>query len=194
MEYFADKDGQLENKPEVKGAMPASCYDVSASTYASLVSEENNKSTPQSAPMGYPGVYANISVNLINFYNPKDGVLDIWLYDQEYVKPDINLLGYFYSYDGANGWFNLAYDMLKIYWVSDPQESRAMIARSLTLPIGRQAASGVIKSSVDLNAQLGFSDSTAEHSAQWTRPIQGCRLYYKLILSQLQITSTVPQQ
>lgn len=57
-----------------------------------------------------------------------------------------------------------------------------MISRSLTQAVGRQDTDGVIGSTIDLNAEFEFSDTTAEHSAEWTRPIQTSRPYYQQVL------------
>src|SRR5882724_1363955 len=77
---------------------------------------------------------------------------------------------------------------IKFHLATDPQESRSMISRSRSDPIGRegpasgQITQGVIGSAIDLNAQFGFDGSTtAEHSAQWTRPIQTSFPYYKQV-------------
>ena len=172
-----------------QGAMPDSAYDVNAPTDSSLLTAESIYGTPELQPMGYRGIYTNFTGRIVNFYNPNDPVLAYWLTDQEAGKPD----GYakniifptpFYTYDGTDGWhFSLT---LSSYLVTDPQESRAYISRSLTLPIGRSgpaSAHGVIQSAVDLNAQYGFYNAfPADHSAQWTWPIQKCWGYYDNIL------------
>ena len=173
-----------------QGAMPASSYDVNALTDSTLLTAEALVHTPEWKPMGYHGVYTNMTGKIVSYYNPQDFVLNIWNADQAAGKPDsyanhvLFPLAPYYSYDGANGWWNgIIYGLFSSYLVTDPQESRAMISRSRTQPVGRQNTGGVINSTIDLNAQFGFSDTTAEHSAEWTRPIQTCLPYYVQILN-----------
>jgi hypothetical protein len=173
-----------------QGAMPASSYDVNAPTDSTLLTAESLVPTPEWQPMGYHGFYTNMTGKIVSYYNPEDFVLGIWLVDQSAGKPDgyanhvLSPLASYYSYDGANGWWNgMLGGLFSSYLVTDPQESRAMISRSRTAPVGRQNTGGVITSTVDLNAQFGFYDSTAEHSAEWTRPIQTCLPYYVQVLN-----------
>jgi hypothetical protein len=73
--------------------------------------------------------------------------------------------------------------------VTDTQESRAMIARSRTNPIGRQgpaSSHGRINAAVDLREQFRFGKARADHSAQWTWPIQGTLPYHRQILASTQ--------
>jgi hypothetical protein len=176
-----------------QGALPASAYDVDAPTDSGLVQQEAIAPTPEWHPMGYRGIYTNLLGRIVNFYNPNDPVLEIWLTDQGPGKPD----GYlkhlitptpFYSYDGSMGWH---FGLITSYLVTDPQESRAMISRSRTESIGRQgpaAAHGVIQSAVNLNAQYGFDDAFPDdHSAQWAWPIQTSRPYFQEVLRKCQI-------
>jgi hypothetical protein len=160
-----------------QGALPASCYDVNAPTNSTLLGQESFIHTPDWQPMGYHGVYTNLTGNIVSFYNSADKVLGYWLDAQELFKPSVS-----YSYNGTNSIYAPVFS--SIYIVTDPQESRANVSRSRTLPIGAQTdVQGVISSTIDLNAQFGFNGSTTdEHSAQWTRPIQTSRPYYQQIL------------
>jgi hypothetical protein len=131
--------------------------------------------------MGYHGVYTNLTGSLVNFYNPQDKVLGYWIYNQKHFKPSPH-----YFYDRTNC---LNDSLNHKILVTDTQESRSMISRSRTDPIGRQGpvsgqiTQGVIGSAIDLYAQFGFNGTTTdEHSAQWTRPIQTCWGYYDQIL------------
>jgi hypothetical protein len=186
-----------------QGALPASAYDANAPTDPVLLWFENNYThTPEWQPMGYRGVYANFPGRIVNFYNPYDPVLFCWLVDQAAGKPDgclkngvIPLVPY-YTYDGANGLHHSLFN-LSTYLVTDPQESRAMISRSRTQPIGRsgpasgQTRQGVIESAVDLNQQYGFYNAfTEDHSAQWMRPIQSTRPYFQQVLRSCLIAPT----
>jgi hypothetical protein len=184
-----------------QGAMPDSSYDVNAPTDSTLTTAEAIYGTPQRQPVGYQGIYTNFTGRIVNFYNPFDPVLAWWVTDQAAGKPNAyaeHLLELvpplvpvspYYSYDGTTGWYNVPIGSGS-YLVTDPQESRAMLSRSLTDPIGRSgpaSAHGVIQSAVDLNAQYGFYNSfPGDHSAQWVRPIQTSLPYYDQILLQIE--------
>jgi hypothetical protein len=168
-----------------QGALPANCYDVNATNDPAITEYDTGSNiTPEWQPMGYHGVYTNMTGHIVNFYNPQDLVLNYWIFDQEHIKPSPN-----YFYDGTSCWNDsLGFNIL----VTDPQESRSMISRSRTDPIGRQGpasgqtSQGVVGSAIDLNAQFGFNgDTTDEHSAQWTRPIQTSRPYYIQVLNSI---------
>ncbi|MDW7979561.1 MAG: alpha/beta hydrolase [Verrucomicrobiales bacterium] len=174
-----------------QAAMPASCYDVNASSDADLVARDAGPFiTPEWQPMGYRGVYTNIAGRLLNFFNPADGILrGAWMWDQKFNKPDGAAYALNYFYDGTNGWRVLDVGLIRL--VTDPQESRAMISRSRTWAIGVQGpvsgqAQGVIGSGVDLQASFGFGYSRAEHSALFTRPVQTVRQYYRQVLIEIQ--------
>jgi hypothetical protein len=161
-----------------QGALPASAYDNNAPTLQSLLQYETEPHlTPESQPFGYRNVYSGLAGKIVNFYNPQDAVLDIWINDQQVVKPSAG-----YHYDLTDIWYD---GNIVGRQVTDSQEARAMVSRSRTLPIGQSGpppGHGVIVSSVDLNAQFGFGHALGEHSAQWTRAIQTCRGYYVQIL------------
>ena len=178
-----------------QGALPASAYDVNAPTVTILNAAEFAYGTPEWQPMGYRGVYTNFTGRIVNFYNPYDPVLFYWLADQAGAKPD----GYlkkkalhtpYYTYDGTNGLHHSLFN-LSTYLVTDPQESRAMISRSRTQPIGRSgpdSGHSVVQSAVDLNERFGFYDAFPnDHSAQWTWPIQTTRPYFRQVLISCQI-------
>jgi hypothetical protein len=187
-----------------QGAMPDSAYDVSAPTDSTLLGWESAPGyhTPEWQPMGYRGIYTNFTGRIVNFYNPNDPVLAWWITDQGAGKPNgytehlLELIppllpvSSYYTYDGANGWYDTALGFGS-YQVTDPQESRAMLSRSRTDAIGQSgpdSAHGVIKSAVDLNANFGFNKAfPADHSAQWTWPIQTTRPYFQQVLTSCQI-------
>ncbi|TAL03174.1 MAG: alpha/beta hydrolase [Verrucomicrobia bacterium] len=174
-----------------QSALPASAYDVNAPTDSYLMAAESVPGfhTPEWQPMGYRGAYTNLPGQIVNFYNTNDPVLAVWMLDQAVAKPNglaENQIhpGKFYDYDGTNGWWHNW--ILSSYLVTDPQESRAMISRSRTWPIGGtppETGHGVISSGIDLNTRYGFKDSfPADHSAQWVRPIQSTRPYFQQVL------------
>jgi len=179
-----------------QGALPDSAYDVYAPVDSTLIAAESLYGTPEWQPMGYHGIYTNFTGQIVNFYNPNDPVLACWVADQAAGKPDgyakhaTTPLASYYTYDGANGWENgIFFGVFSSYLVTDPQESRAYISRSLTDSIGQSgpaSAHGVIQSAVNLNANFGFNKAfPGDHSAQWVWPIQTCLPYYNQILVQI---------
>ena len=176
--------------------MPDSSYDANAPTDSTLTTAESVYGTPQWQPMGYHGIYTNFIGRIVNFYNTNDPVLACWEADQAAGKPNgyaehlLSSLVSYYSYDGANGWNNgIFFGLFSSTLVTDPQESRAMISRSLTLSIGQsppESGHGVIQSGIDLKARFGFNNAfPADHSAQWTWPIQTSLPYYLQILDSI---------
>lgn len=167
-----------------QGAIAASAYDVNAPIYQPFVDKEVGLGiTPEWQPLGYRGIYTNLTGRIVNFYNAQDGVLAIWKIDQTDAKPSV-----YYHYDGTNCLYTDFFFNTRL--VSDPQEARAMVSRSRTLSIGQSGPAsghGVIQSAVDLNAQYGFNSDMSEHSAQWNRPIQTSRPYFQQVLTSCQI-------
>jgi hypothetical protein len=198
-EAIEQSGAQFDTYILTQGAMPDSAYDVNAPTNTTLLNAEFGYGTPQWQPMGYHGAYTNFTAltgRIVNFYNPLDPVLDWWVTDQEKGKPDGYLQNQivpcaYYTFDSVNGWHHNILGFTD-YQVTDPEESRAMISRSLTLPVGQSgpvSAHGVIQSAVDLHASFNFADTSFnDHSAQWAWPIQTTYLYYKQVLLQIQPT------
>ncbi len=171
-----------------QGAMPASAYDVNAPTYTAMTNADFVVHTPEWQSMGYRGIYtnANFTGNIVNFYNYYDPVLNFWIADQLELKPNNYLFnGGDYFYDGTNSWRILEGAPPRL--VTDPQESRSMVSRSRTLPIGQSGPTtqhGVVKSGIDLNAAYGFYKAFPDdHSAQWVWPIQTTRPYFQQVLT-----------
>jgi hypothetical protein len=191
----AIKNGaSFDNYILTQGALPDSAYDLNAPTNSIMTAFEYLHSTPEWQPMGYHGAYTNVTGHIINFFNPVDAVLAIWIYDQEYLKPTFYVDSSYYYYDGTNSYYDAP--LMANRLVTDPEESRAMVSRSRTLSVGQSGPTsghGVIQSALDLNAQYGFTNSTAEHSAQWTRPIQTSLLYYDGVLSSCNIPTQQPK-
>jgi hypothetical protein len=165
-----------------QGAISDGAYDVNATNYPVLVNEEYGKKiTPEWQPMGYRGVYtnSNFSGKIVNFYNTNDPVLAVWIVDQVDLKPSG---GYFY--DGVNCRYTISSNI-----VTDFQETRSMVSRSRSLSVGQsppESPHGVIKSAVDLNTRYGFNNAfPADHSAQWTWPIQTTTGYYLQLLDSI---------
>ncbi len=167
-----------------QGALPNSAYDVNAANDPDLL---GRAPSPAWQPMGYQGAYTNLTGNIVNFYNPQDPVLDVWVKDQEFLKPSIYFDTSYYFYDGTNSYYDPLIGFN--YLVTDPEESRAMVSRSLTLPIGQsgpESLHGVIQSAIDLHTHFNFSNTSFDdHSAQWTWPIQTTRPYYIQILKSI---------
>jgi hypothetical protein len=169
-----------------QGAMPDSAYDVNAATDSNLL---GLSPSPEWQPMGYRGIYTNLTGRIVNFFNPNDPVLDWWVTDQIDFKPSVYFSGSSYYYDGTNSYYDPIIG--STYLVTDPEESRAEVSRSRTLPIGQSgpaSAHGVMQSAIDLHANFGFYNAfPADHSAQWTWPIQTTRSYFQQVLRSCQI-------
>ena len=169
-----------------QGALPDSAYDVNATNDPDLI---GLSPSPELQPMGYRGIYtnSNFAGNIVNFYNPNDPVLALWVADQIDLKPSVYFSGSSYYYDGTNSYYDPIIGSK--YLVADPEESRAEVSRSRTFSIGQSgpaSAHGVIQSAVDLNANFGFNKAfPADHSAQWTWPIQTTSGYYLQILDSI---------
>ena len=177
-----------------QGAMPASSYDVNAPTNADLVYADTppaGEPTPQWQPMGYQGVYTNLTGNIVNFFNTSDHALGWWVSNQRLSKPDGLPGARNYTSDGTNGYAIIDVGLYRL--VTDPQECRGMVSRSRTVavgaqgPVSGQTTQGVIRSAVDLQTQFGFFDTQPEHSAEFTRPLQTVRPYYLQLLRSCQI-------
>jgi len=169
-----------------QGAIPDSSYDANAPLAPGLVNTDNTYGpTPEWQPMGYRGVYTNLTGQIVNFYNTNDPVLAVWISDQGTAKPNVPATPYTYFYGVA------MYDptFAPNYVVTDPEESRAFVSRSRTLAIGQiapESEHGVIQSGIDLTAHFGFNNAFPDdHSAQWNWPIQTTLLYYKQILIEI---------
>ena len=113
-----------------QAAIPANAYDVNALIYQPFQGKEVGLGiTPDGQPWGYRGIYANLPGRLVNFYNPQDAALKMWIINQTDLKPGE------YVYDGTSCWY---VDFLYVeHLVTDQQEARAMVARARTA--GRRA-------------------------------------------------------
>jgi predicted esterase len=189
----------FDNYILTQGAVPAQCYDGAAPTLSSLVTADTATPTPFYASVGgYFECWTNISGNLINFFNTNDfalatgttaGLQTNWKENQRTQKPEAFIGGPSYIYYPSNETSIAYYTFGSSYTVSDWQESRAMVARSRTAAVGAQSGlSGNIKGQVDLQASFNFGSTRAEHSAEFTRPIQSSLGYYQAILNQIQPT------
>lgn len=171
-----------------QAAMPASSYDVNYAFHTGLSNVEAIYGpTPEWKPMGYRGAYTNMTGRIVNFYNVEDPVLDQWINNHGGAKPNVPATPY--RYDGTNDTYEPTFG--SSYIVTDPQESRAFVSRSRTLPIGQsgpETSYGVIQSGVNLNSRFGFDDVFPDdHSAQWVWPIQTTRPYFQEVLRSCQI-------
>jgi len=177
----------------------AGCYDINAPTNSDLLAKESWSVTPEWQPWGYHGAYTNLSANVFNYFNTNDDLLNKdWLgWDQLHFKPASG-----YSYDGTNSEFEVVTSegqILAHYVVTDPQESRAMVARSRTAAIGAQGPlagqtrQGVISSTVDVQAQFKFGSTDPEHGGFYMRAIQSILPYYYQVMTDCNIPHTTLQ-
>ncbi len=185
-----------------QGAVPAHCYDGAAPTLSALLAAEAITPTPFYASVGgYQVCWTNISGNLIDFYNTNDfalatgttlGLPTNWEENQRTQKPEAFTGGPSYIFYPSNQTSIAYFQFSSDYTVTDWQESRSMVARSRTAAVGAQGGlHGVIGSSVDLVGQFGFGNSRAEHSAEFTRPIQTTWKYYNEVMTSIGLQPTL---
>ncbi len=199
----AIKEGApFDNYILTQAAVPAHCYDVSVPFLQKFLDAEANAPTPlYTTNGGYHGYFANLTGNLINFYNTNDfalatgtylGLQANWEADQVSQKPEdfTYMLGQSYAYYPSS-FRSIAFYAFSQYDVTDPYEIMSMVARSRSKAIGAQAGvGGVINTSgsVDLVGAFGFGQTRDEHSAEFKRNIQTALGYYQVILNQIQPT------
>ena len=189
----------FDNYILTQGAVPAHCYDGNAPALQVLLNAEAATPTPYAAPIGgYNQCWANISGNLIDYYNTNDfalasgttlGLQSNWVANQAGYKPEAFAGGPSYIYYPSNH-TAVAYYNFSSYTVTDFQESRSMVARSRTSAVGAQGGlGGVLNSSasVDLLGTFGFGKTREEHSAEFSRPIQTVWGYYDQVLRSFRI-------
>ena len=191
----------FDNYILTQGAVPTHCYDTNAPSLQKLLDADVIRHTPFNAVNGgYHGYFADLQGNLVNFYNTNDfalakGVTTIlgipketnWEENQRTQKPEDFFGGPSYSYDPYTQTSTAYYTFGSHYTVTDSQEIKSMVARSRSAAVGAQGGlGGVIGSSVDLQTSFTFGKTRAEHSAQFTRPIQSALGYYQIVLIKTQ--------
>ncbi len=142
------------------------------------------------------GYLANVQGNLSNFYNPEDLILKAWDVNNRDIKPvGYGPFGPWYDYfpsEPPNWRRKLSFFGSAGRLINDPEESMPFIARSRTVAVGRQGATGGpinINNGRNVNAPpFNFGD---EHSAPWERGIQQLRAYYDELLVSFGITPNV---
>jgi hypothetical protein len=188
----------FDNYILTQGAIPAHCFDTSAPFLNKLLDADASTPTPLlPANGGYHGCFTGIQGNLINFYNTNDFALSTgttllyptnWEENQRTQKPEAFLGGPSYIYYPTNLTTVAYYTFGSHYNATDLQELKAMVARSRSKAVGAQdGLHGAISGSIDLNARFGFGATRAEHSGQFTRPIQTVMPYYQQLLNSFQI-------
>jgi hypothetical protein len=116
-----------------------------------------------------------------------------WEENERLTKPDGLPGARNYTSNGTNGYAVIDVGLYRL--VTDSAECRGMVARSRTKAVGALAGvGGVINTndSVDLHGSFDFVDTREEHSAQFTRPIQTARPYYKAVLQSCEIPVITP--
>jgi hypothetical protein len=189
-------------------AVSAECFDGSNTNliYAYLATAPGNTPDPD-ALGGYNNCFTN-AARRVNFYNDDDynlftGFGRMWVGNQYSLKP------YYYSNAGGTAAysFNGANCSLTDYGpdgfpisttlVTDDHEKKAFVARSRTRAAGQAGlkytpytlTSGSITNNINLqDATLGFvggaqfGNSMAEHSGEFTKPIQTAMPFYRQLL------------
>ena len=116
---------------------------------------------------------------MVNFFNTNDFALAAWVGNQLLQKPEGDL-GY---YIGPSVQPYLFPSTL----ITDPREIMAFCARPHTYAIGAQPdVHGAIGGTeVDMHVQFGFGDTAADHSGQYTRPLQQVSAFYSRLLEKI---------
>jgi NedA-like, galactose-binding domain len=190
----------VDNYVLMQAAVPAGCYDSSTAvnSYQMFLDAESSHPTPDLATaQGYRGFLANVSGNLVNFFNPLDFALATgnlgtlthipflwwqgvsWENNEVNFKPDhFNLKTLYYNYvptapTGQQGQLLDSYYGL-LHYVTDPHEMMSLIARPRSKAVGAlQGVAGPIRQDeVDMHALFGFAGNRDEHSAQFNWTIQ----------------------
>jgi pimeloyl-ACP methyl ester carboxylesterase len=205
----------VDNYVLLQAAVPAGCYDTSSgiNSYGVFATAEASKTTPDLAvpDMGYRGYLANVSGNLVNFYNANDFALAtgnlatfthipfLWWIDANWEanevesKPDY-FTSQVYNYDSTQTLLQRGQLLIRHagptytvdHYVTDPQESMSFVARPRSKAVGALAdVGGTITSQVDLNANFGFDRNRDEHSAEFNWNIQRVGGFYSELLSDL---------
>ena len=190
----------FDNYILTQGAAPAHSYDTSVPFLPALLNAESLYPTPfYPTNGGYNGYFSGLTGNFINFYNINDyalasgtwnGLQANWVADQISQKPEDYGYrgGQTYSYYPSTFTTSAGYSFTD-YTVTDPYEIMSQVARSRTSAVGAQANVGGIMNtnlSVDLRVAFQFGNTRAEHSAQFTRPIQSVLGYYQTLLNRIQ--------
>jgi len=192
----------VDNVVLMQAAVPASCYDRDmALDIQNLLDAEKKQQTPDlDLDGGYRGYFHDITVPLINFYNPIDfglvggtifGKQANWENNQEKEKPFHPQGGGKYEYKGATGQSVFRSGKNKRV-ITDQHESMSMVARSRTKAVGAEGrAMGSLGTPVDLQGAFGFTDSRIDHSAQFYRDIQdGMEGFYLRLIEEMELEAS----
>lgn len=180
----------------MQAAMPASCVDPNATTLPALVDLETPQSTPDSSgQLGYRGVIGTgTNATLFNIYNENDYALGWWVTNQRLMKPEnlespIPRANRAYTWSPSDGGklFDTIVTSTHGYTflrpVVDFDESMAFVARSRTTALGRMSVAGGITNNLNVgqDTEFNFGDQRADHSGEFTRPIQLLDSFYRYI-------------
>jgi hypothetical protein len=186
----------------MEAAVPAGCYDDSVNNYERFLAAEANHQTPDTASeMGYRLFLAPARANVakfVSFFNIDDfalatGVTRLvgWPFDTNWeknqvdYKPDNFGSGtYLYLGNGAS-YFHSASDE-SFRRITDLHESMAFVARPRSRAAGAELHNATVFGSVlNLQTSCNFGLEVADHSGQFTRPIQQLRPFYQRMVSEL---------
>jgi hypothetical protein len=137
---------------------------------------------------GYDGQYANLPANIVNFFNPDDfalssGTVGNWEQNHVVTKPS-NFGVKYWLYDPNLGGAKRGVGTT-LESVTDLDETRSMIARTRSKPVGSHpGVGGSVIGEVDLRGRFGFSTPLGDHSAQCNRSIQNVLPYFREMLVQ----------
>jgi pimeloyl-ACP methyl ester carboxylesterase len=191
----AANQAPINNMVLMQAAIPAQCYDPSITNSERLVALDQLVPTPNTYSNYATGI-TNALRNggqIINFFNPSDFALNIWVDNQGFylsgtngpvtIKPN-TFFGYYT--DGANSLLrtnelNTLFQSILYggYYngptrtISDPHEIMPFVSRPRSLAVGAlEGVHGVVSSELNLQTQLGFTVETYDHSGEFNRNIQ----------------------
>ena len=207
---------QVRNYALLQAALPMSAFDANAATWPDFTNEESRNPTPDyhedpttsERTLGYRAYFQNVRGRLTNFFNPFDWALATgsanicgvpglrrevnWQTNQIDYKPDGTTSAWAYGYAPAAPLAKRGY----LSWVekqarpvTDSWEMKAFIARPRTQAVGVLPATGdrFLDAGVNLSHEAyDFGRERADHSGQYTRPIQRVDAFFETLRSRLE--------
>jgi hypothetical protein len=188
----------IDNYVLMQAAVPAGCYDLrhEINNFERFLTAEGSRPTPDYAEdLGYRDylpVGGQVRGSIVNFFNEVDFALTTaWENNEAILKPYDEVGDGRYDYgdpDPAPPEEPQPYhvDIFGFdYFVTDAHESMAFVARPRSKAAGALGATaGTIEDRVNVGEGTvhNFGRATEEHSAEFTRSIQGLQPFYSELL------------
>jgi hypothetical protein len=193
-ELAAANQAPLDNYVLMQAAVPAHCYDTSATNTPLFAALEQQVPTPNTYGNYAAGITDALRGSAINFCNPSDSALLAWQLNEGFVLSSSNgpvtmkpntFFGYSYNPTNAvarvttNAWqASLGITGVQTRTVTDPLELMPFVARPRSLAIGAQGgvAGSINGGEFNLENQLGFTEEDYDHSGEFNRNIQNAQV------------------